>query len=139
MAIWAGTREGMDDVVKGNFVDCVEAGGGFRDADGAAEEFGGEVGETDVALSTGFDEVGWAVSNPKPKGPLAPSSPATPSKTTTQPQRKASTSFSSQTSTTPPPSAITPNTSQPSTVNSKTLSTPSTVGKAQLCWRDVPL
>ena len=54
MAIWAGTREGMDDVVKGNFVDCVEAGGGFRDADGAAEEFGGEVGETDVSENGGI-------------------------------------------------------------------------------------
>ena len=31
----------------------------FRDADGAAEEFGGEVDETDVAVSEGFDEVGW--------------------------------------------------------------------------------
>ncbi len=36
-----GREEGVDEVVKGNFVDCVEgveAGGGFRDADGAAEE-----------------------------------------------------------------------------------------------------
>ena len=35
------------------------SGGFFRDADGAAEEFGGEVDETDVAVSAGFDEVGW--------------------------------------------------------------------------------